>query len=394
MENYCFDEIVNRYGSDCVKWDSLPEGTVPMWIADMDFKAAPAIRAALQKRLDHGVFGYELVPQAYYDAVSSWFSRRHGWKGIRKENVICTTGVIAAYSACIKAFTVPGDKVVVLTPCYNSFFPAIRNNKCEEVDCPLVCDGGRYSIDFEDLERKLSEPGVKVLLFCNPHNPVGRVWSREELLKVAEICYRHDVFVISDEIHCDITYEGFDYTPWGTLPEKYVVRSASCSSPTKPFNIAGIQIANIIAMDAEVYRKVDRAINDNECCDVNVFGVTALIAAYNESEGWLDAFRKYVWENYQFVLQYFKENLPEYKICPLEGTYLLWIDCRPLLKDGEPVEGFSDRLRDKLLEGYGLYVSSGTLYGVDGEGFLRFNLACPRSQVADALDRLKRCLLS
>lgn len=389
-----FDETVSRRGTDCVKWDEFAGETVPMWIADMDFKAAPAIQNALQKRLDHGVFGYELVPAAYYDAITRWFSARHDWSGFSRKDIIYTTSVISAYSACIKAMTKPGDKVIIQTPVYNCFFPAIRNNGCEASCNTLIYKDGKYSIDFEDLEKKAADPKATVLLLCNPHNPGGRVWTRGELERIAVICMKHDVFVISDEIHGELTYPGHDYTPYGTLAPEMVKRSATCVSPTKAFNIAGIQIANIIATDPEVHHKIDRAINENECCDVNVFGVTALMAAYNESGEWLDQLRCYLFDNAKAVYEYMGSEFPQIKILPLEGTYLMWMDCRAILKEGEQPEGFSERLTAHLRENAGLIVSSGTIYGADGEGFIRFNIACPRSQVNEALDRLKKGLMS
>ena len=394
MGRYCFDEIVPRRGTGSVKWDEFESDALPMWVADMDFKAAPEILDALQKRLDHGVFGYQLVPDAYYDAIAKWFRERHGWTGFGKENVICTTGVIPAYSACIKAFAKPGEKVIMMTPCYNAFFPAVRNNKCVESHNPLLIEAGRCRIDFEDLERKAADPEATVLLLCNPHNPTGRVWTREELLRVAEICLRNGVFVISDEIHCELTYPGHDYTPYGTLPDEYVWNSASCISPTKAFNIAGIQIANIVAKDPEKVRKIDRAINDNECCDVNVFGVTALMAAYGEGGEWLDELRAYLYENYLTVKEFLAKELPFVKVLPLEGTYLLWLDCRAFRKADEPEEGFSVRLADHLRKHARLIFSTGTIYGPEAEGYERMNIACPRKTLLDGLSRLKEGLLS
>ena len=394
MGRYCFDEIVPRRGTGSVKWDEFESDALPMWVADMDFKAAPEILDALQKRLDHGVFGYQLVPDAYYDAIAKWFRERHGWTGFGKENVICTTGVIPAYSACIKAFAKPGEKVIMMTPCYNAFFPAVRNNKCVESHNPLLIEAGRCRIDFEDLERKAADPEATVLLLCNPHNPTGRVWTREELLRVAEICLRNGVFVISDEIHCELTYPGHDYTPYGTLPDEYVWNSASCISPIKAFNIAGIQIANIVAKDPEKVRKIDRAINDNECCDVNVFGVTALMAAYGEGGEWLDELRAYLYENYLTVKEFLAKELPSVKVLPLEGTYLLWLDCRAFRKADEPEEGFSVRLADHLRKHARLIFSTGTIYGPEAEGYERMNIACPRETLLDGLSRLKEGLLS
>ncbi len=380
---YNFDQSPDRRGTESVKWDLYP-GTLPLWVADMDFKVAPEIQAALQKRLEHGVFGYELVPDSYFEAMHQWFKERHGWDDISKSTIVPTTGVIAAYSAAIKAMTVPGDKVMVMTPCYNAFFPAIRNNKCVQLDNPLRYDG-RYIVDWDDFEKKAAE--AKVLLLCNPHNPAGRVWTREELLLMAEICRRNQVFVISDEIHCELTYPGHDYTPWATLPEEYVLNSVSCISPTKAFNLAGIQIANIYAKDPAVLAKMDRAINDNECCDVNVFGVTALKAAYTEGGPWLDQLRNYLYHNARTVSCFLEDELPEVNVLPLEGTYLMWLDCRKALRPGEPLEGFSERLGKFLQEKVQLTLSTGSIYGAAGEGFMRVNIACPRSRLLDGMQR-------
>ena len=383
---YIFDWAPDRRGTESVKWDLYP-GTLPMWVADMDFEVAPEIRAALQRRLDHGVFGYELIPDDYYTAVAQWFAARHGWEGIGRENIVPTTGVIAAYSAAIKAMTVPGDAVLVMTPCYNAFFPAIRNNQCRQLESPLRCDGNRCIVDWDDFEAKAKQ--AKVFLLCNPHNPVGRVWTREELLLMAEICRRNGVFVVADEIHCELTYPGHDYTPWATLPPHYVQNSVSCISPTKAFNIAGIQIANIYAADPAVLAKMDRAINDNECCDVNVFGVTALKAAYNEGGAWLDQLRNYLWHNARTVSCYLEDELPQINVLPLEGTYLMWLDCRAAMKPGEPLEGFSERFANHLREKHGLVLSTGTIYGAAGEGYERLNIACPRTRLLDGLERFR-----
>lgn len=383
---YNFDQCPDRRGSESVKWDLYP-GTLPMWVADMDFAVAPEIREALQKRLDHGVFGYELVPDDYYEIMGRWFASRHGWEGIGREIIVPTTGVIAAYSAAIKAMTVPGDKVMVMTPCYNAFFPAIRNNKCVQLDCPLRFNGKQYIVDWDLFEQCAGQ--ARVLLLCNPHNPVGRVWTREELLLMAEICRRNGVFVISDEIHCELTYPGHDYTPWATLPAEYVQNSVSCISPTKAFNIAGIQIANIYAANPEILKKMDRAINDNECCDVNVFGVTALKAAYGKGGPWLDELRNYLYHNARTVCCFLEDELPSVVVPPLEGTYLMWLDCRWALRHGEPLEGFSERLGNFLREKHGLTLSTGTIYGAAGEGFERLNIACPRTRLLDGLARFK-----
>ena len=377
--SYNFDTCPSRKGSESVKWDMFP-GTLPLWVADMDFEVAPEIRAALQRRLDHGVFGYELLPDNYFEVMNRWFGTRHGWKGISRDNIVPTTGVIAAYSAAIKAMTVPGDKVIVMTPCYNAFFPAIRNNKCVQASCPLHYENGLYTVDWELFEKMAAES--RVLLLCNPHNPVGRVWTREELLRMAEICLRNNVFVVSDEIHCELTYPGHDYTPWATLPEEYVLNSVTCFSPTKPFNLAGIQIANIYAASPEVLAKMDRAINDNECCDVNVFGAAALQAAYGEGGPWLDALREYLWHNARTVYCFLEDELPLVSAPPLEGTYLMWLDCKAY---GITSEALGEHLKTK----HGLVLSTGTIYGEAGEGFMRLNIACPRSTLLEGLSRLR-----
>ena len=379
---YKFDEIIPRSGTGSVKWDEFP-GTLPMWVADMDFRVAPEITEALQARLDHGVFGYQLLDDAYFQAMDSWFSARHGWSGICRQNIVPTTGVISAYSAAIKAMTTPGDAVLVFTPCYNAFFPAIRNNRCRQMESRLLYDGERWSIDWKDFEEKAAE--AKVLLFCNPHNPVSRVWTREELTRIADICLRHGVFVISDEIHCELTYPGHDYTPWATLREEFVKNSVTCFSPTKAFNIAGIQIANIYAIDPSVLAKVDRAINDNECCDVNVFGVTALKAAYTRGGDWLDSLREYLFDNACAVNCFLEDTLPQVTSSPLEGTYLMWLDFRALPGQGK---GFSERFGEHLKEHHHLVLSTGTIYGEAGEGFMRLNIACPRTVLLDGLGRL------
>lgn len=286
---YDFDTIIPRRGTNSYKWDTPEEENVlPMWVADMDFRTAPTIVEALQRRVAHGIFGYTKVPETYYDAVVRWFESRHRWR-IDPRWIIYTSGVVPALSAIIKALTVPGDKVIVQTPAYNCFYSSIRNDGCELSANNLIYRDGRYSIDFDDLEAKVADPKAKILLLCNPHNPVGRVWTPEELRHIGDICLRNGVFVVADEIHCELTYEGYDYTPFASLSKRFQQNSVTCVSPSKAFNLAGLQIANIIAADDDVRRRIDRAININEVCDVNPFGVIATIASYNEGGEWLDA---------------------------------------------------------------------------------------------------------
>lgn len=376
---YDFDKTIDRRATNSYKWDSAPEGVLPMWVADMDFRTAPAIIDALQKRVAHGIFGYTRVPDAYYDAVTSWFSRRHGWD-IDRERIIYTSGVVPAVSAVIKALTVPGDKVIVQTPVYNCFFSSIRNNGCEIVSNPLRRTADTYEMDFDALERCAADPRAKVMLLCNPHNPAGRVWTPDELTRLGNICLRNGVTVVADEIHCELVYQGFKYTPFASLSDAFLHRSVTCLSPSKAFNIAGLQIANIVAFDNDLRSRIDKAININEVCDVNPFGVAATIAAYNEGEEWLNQLVDYLHGNYEAMAEFCRRELPEFPITRLEGTYLVWMDCSSL---GMP----SDALEHALLDDARLWLNAGTMYGAEGEGYMRWNIACPRSVMLDGLNR-------
>lgn len=376
---YDFDKTIDRRATNSYKWDSAPEGVLPMWVADMDFRTAPAIIDALQKRVAHGIFGYTRVPDAYYDAVTSWFSRRHGWD-IDREWIIYTSGVVPAVSAVIKALTVPGDKVIVQTPVYNCFFSSIRNNGCEIVSNPLRRTADTYEMDFDALERCAADPRAKVMLLCNPHNPAGRVWTPDELTRLGNICLRNGVTVVADEIHCELVYQGFKYTPFASLSDAFLHRSVTCVSPSKAFNIAGLQIANIVAFDNDLRSRIDKAININEVCDVNPFGVAATIAAYNEGEEWLNQLVDYLHGNYEAMAEFCRCELPEFPITRLEGTYLVWMDCSSL---GIP----SDALEHALLDDARLWLNAGTMYGAEGEGYMRWNIAYPRSVMLDGLNR-------
>lgn len=379
---YDFDEIINRHGSNSYKWDSAADADVlPMWVADMDFRNAPAITDALKRRVEHGIFGYTRVPDEYYKAVTAWFARRHNWQ-IQKEWMIYTSGVVPAISAVIKALTVPGDKVLLQTPVYNCFFSSIRNNGCEIVSSPLTYAGNTYAIDFEDMERKAADDKVKVMLLCNPHNPAGRVWTKEELTRTGDICMRHGVTVIADEIHCELVYPGHTYTPFASLSEDFLKHSVTCVSPSKAFNIAGLQIANIIAADESIRQRIDKAININEVCDVNPFGVLATIAAYNDGEEWLTQLLEYINGNYLCMKDFCKVHLPQFPIAELEGTYLVWMDCRALHTPSEELE-------HRLVNEARLWLNAGTMYGAEGEGFMRWNIACPRKQMLEGLKRFK-----
>lgn len=380
---YNFDEIIPRRGTNSYKWDSSGDADVlPMWVADMDFRTAPPVVEALKQRVEHGIYGYVRVPDAYYEAVTGWFARRHSW-AIAKEWIIYTTGVVPALSAVIKALTIPGDKVMVQIPVYNCFFSSIRNNGCEMVANPLLYRNGTYQIDFAGLERKAADPQVKVLLLCNPHNPAGRVWTKQELTRIGEICIRNDVWIVADEIHCELVFPGHSYTPFASISEEFLMHSVTCTSPSKAFNLAGLQIANIISADMDIRLKIDKAININEVCDVNPFGVEALIAAYNDGEEWLEELKRYLFANYNYLRAYFNEYLPNFPVMALEGTYLVWVDCSVLKQSSEEIV-------KALLEKEKLWVNGGSLYGDAGEGFIRINIACPRQRLMDGLERLRR----
>lgn len=382
MYTFDFDTVINRRGTNSYKWDIVKEeDVIPLWVADMDFKAAPAILEALKKRVEHGVFGYTLVPDSYYEAIINWFARRHNWQ-IDRSWIIYTTGVVPAVSCAIKALTLPGEKVLIQTPDYNCFFSSIKNNGCEVAENELVRRGDSYEVDFEDFERQCADEKTTVFLLCNPHNPAGRVWTKEELERMNDICLAHGVRVISDEIHCELVMPGHRFTPFAAISDACRDNSVVLNSPTKAFNIAGLQIANIICADPAMRRRIDRAVNINEVCDVNPFGVAALQAAYNESEEWLDSLNHYIWGNYLALKEFIAKELPRLEVTRLEGTYLAWVDIK--------ATGLtSDEAYGKLMKEGRVYVNSGTMYGRRaGEGYLRINLACPRATLLEGLKRM------
>ncbi len=381
---YDFSIPTDRRDTDSYKWDSAPEADIiPLWVADMDFETFPAITEALQRRVAHGIFGYTRVPEAYYEAVCRWFKKRHGWH-INREDIIYTSGVVPAVSAVIKALTLPGDQVIVQGPVYNCFFSSIRNNGCEMVSNSLIYNKEelRYEIDFDDLERKLKHERARLMLLCNPHNPGGRVWTRDELTRVAELCRKYGVRVVSDEIHCELTLYDNEYVPFGSLPDELSRDSITCCSPSKAFNTAGLQIANIVCHDAEVRNRIDRAININEVCDVNPFGVIALQAAYSdEGYEWLTQLRKYISANYDLLLERFARELPKCKVMRMEGTYLAWIDCSELHIP-------SDEIEKMLMHENKVWVNAGSMYGAEGAAFIRINMACTSELLNEGITRI------
>ena len=381
---YNFDSINNRVGTNSVKWDIHPD-VIPLWVADMDFQVLPELKEALSKRVDEGIFGYTLVPESYYEAIINWFDRRHHWH-IDRSWILYTSGVIPAMAAALKAFTLPGEKVLIQTPVYNCFFSSIANCGCEPVENELVREGNTYRIDFADFENKCADSKTTVFLLCNPHNPAGRVWTKEELERMNEICMRHDVKVISDEIHCELIMPGYTFVPFASVSEACADNSVILNSPTKNFNIAGLQIANIICKNRQWLRRIDRAVNINETCDVNPFGVIALQEAYNKGAEWIDELNTYLYDNYKALKDFFHEELPKLEVLKLEGTYLVWVDITAL-------EFTSDEVADKLLKEAKVWVNSGTMYGRKaGQGYLRINIATPRATLMEGLKRMGRLL--
>jgi cystathionine beta-lyase len=383
---YNFDELIDRRGTGCVKWDESPNREViPLWVADMDFKAAPAILEAVRKRAEHGVFGYAVVEDDYYEAIISWFQRRHDWT-IHREEILYTTGVVPAMSVAIKALTMPGEKVLILSPDYNCFFSSVKNNGCEVLETALLRVGDSFEVDWEDFETKCADEKTTVFLLCNPHNPCGRVWTPKELELMNDICLRHGVKVVSDEIHCELVMPGYRFQPFAAVSEACRQNSVILNSPSKSFNIAGLQAANIICSQPSWRRRLDRAININEVCDLNPFGPVALKAAYNESEEWIDELNQYLWGNYQLLCEFVEENIPQWKVCKLEGTYLPWVDISAMNITAQT-------LCDKLLNEANVWLNPGTMYGPKtGEGYIRFNIATQRSRLREALERIKSLL--
>lgn len=374
-----FDELTQRRGTSSYKWDSSDDAEMlPLWVADMDFRTAPAVTHALMARVEQGIFGYTKVPASYYDAIDDWFTRRHGWH-VPPERVIYTIGVVPALSAIIKALTRPGDGVILPLPAYNCFFSSIRNNGCKIVKAPLARidleQGFSYQIDFDELERLAAMPENKLYILCNPHNPTGRVWTRDELTRLHDICARNGVRVISDEIHCELVHKGYNYIPYATIDSQAII----CCSPSKAFNIAGLQIANIVCPDAGTQQLIDRAINDNEVCDVGPLGVTALQAAYNEGGEWLDELNVYLDENYEWLCSFIARELPEMQVCQSESTYLAWVDVTKIAPSASELE-------DELKREANVWLNAGGMYGDDG--YMRINYACPRARLQEAMHRV------
>ena len=379
---YDFDELVERRGTDSLKWD-VAENELPMWVADMDFKAAPEIIEAIRKRTDHGVFGYANVTDEWYGAYIGWWKRRHGFS-MEKDWLIFCTGVVPAISSIVRKLTTPNENVVIQTPVYNIFFNSIRNNGCRILESPLLYEGGNYRIDWDNLEQKLSDPQTTLMILCNPHNPIGKIWDKKTLAQIGELCLKHHVTVVSDEIHCDITKPGREYTPFAAASEICSQISITCIAPTKAFNLAGMQTAAVCVPNPVLRHKVWRGLNTDEVAEPNSFATTVAVAAFEKGEGWLDALRVYLEENRRLVTEYVKKHIDRISIVPGEATYLLWLDVSAL------GEGKSEEIAESIRSKTGLYLTAGEEYGASGKNFLRMNVACPRSRLEDGLKRLEK----
>ncbi|WP_018142469.1 MalY/PatB family protein [Alloscardovia criceti] len=382
MSGSIFDEAPDRRNTYSMKWNVGPQ-ELPMWVADMDFKTAPVIIQALEGRVTHGVFGYTEVPEQYYESISRWWSRRHQWT-IDHEWIALTTGVVPAISSMVRSLTTPGDKVVVLTPVYNIFFNSIINSGRVPSPSALKRTDEGYEVDWADLETRLSDSQATLLILCNPQNPTGTIWDKQTLAGIGELCATHGVRVISDEIHCEIVAPGYGYIPFASASPTCAEISATCISPTKAFNIAGLQTASVVVPNPEIRDLVVRGINRDEVAEPNAFAVDATIAAFTHGEDWLDELREYLFANKRYAADEVSAILGLSATATL-ATYLLWIDATPL--------GISSsELVKKIREKSGLILSDGESYGATEGAFLRMNLACPRNRVSDGIERLKRSI--
>ncbi|MBT2649852.1 pyridoxal phosphate-dependent aminotransferase [Bacillus sp. ISL-34] len=378
-----FDKMTNRFDTNSYKWN-VGCKELPMWVADMDFETSPTIIEAMQKRLDHHTFGYTIVPDTYYEAVAQWWETRHQFH-VKKEWVMFCTGVVPAISSIVRKMTKVDDKVLVLAPVYNIFYNSIVNNQRKVLSSELVYKDNKYSIDFDDLEEKLANSDTKLMIFCNPHNPIGKVWSKEILEKIGNLCIKHDVLVLSDEIHCDLAHPGYRYTPFASVSEEIAQNCITCVSPTKTFNLAGIQTSSIIVPNPTLRKLVNRGINTDEVAEPNVFAIEAAISAFTKGGPWLTALLKYLMVNKQFLEDFVASQLPELQVIHSEATYLAWIDCGSLTND-------TIKLCEFIRKETGLYVSEGAIFGGNGRNFIRVNFACPKERLEDGLQRLKKGL--
>mgnify|MGYP000871351616 FL=1 len=386
---YDFDKIIDRHGTNCLKFDFAKErgkngDELSLWVADMDFEVAKPITDALQAQVNHGIYGYSEVKSDYFDIVKNWFKDNFDWE-IKKGSLVKTPGVVYAIAMAVKAFTKEGEAVIIQQPVYYPFSEMIIANNRKLVNSPLVLKDGRYEIDFEDFEKKIVENNVKLFILCSPHNPVGRVWSVEELKRIGDICIKHDVVIFSDEIHADFVYEPNKHHVFASLGESYAANSVIATAPSKSFNIAGLQVSNIFIENKKLKDAFKKEIVKSGYSQMNTMGLVAARAAYESGQEWLDAVREYIKGNLDFLRDYLKENIPQVKLIEPEGTYLVWVDFREL--------GLTEEEREDLIVNKAkLWIDSGAMFGVDGEGFERFNIACPREYLKMALDSLAKAI--
>lgn len=386
---YNFDEIIDRTGTDCLKYDfaaerGMPEDILPLWVADMDFKTAPCIMQRMQKDIELGIFGYTDSRDDYFRALADWYGTYFDWK-VEKSWLVKTPGIVFALAIAIQALTKEGEGVMLQQPVYYPFSSVIRDNKRKLVNSELVLKDGHYEIDFADFEEKIVRENVKLFLLCSPHNPVGRVWTKDELQRIGDICLKHDVKIISDEIHSDFVYPGHRHHVLVTVDERFKDISIVCTAPSKTFNLAGLQISNIFIPNPELRKAFAQKIWKTGYSQVNMIGLHAAQAAYEGGREWLDQLKAYLQGNLDFAREYLEENLPQLKLIEPEGTYLIWLDCRSL---GLPEE----ELEKLIVHEAKLWLDSGAIFGKAGEGFERINIACPRATLAEALKRLKKAV--
>ncbi len=383
---YNFDKITDRKNTDSIKYDfaerrGKPADILPLWVADMDFPAPDEVLAELKKRAEHGIFGYSEPDDEYYEALCGWFKERHGWD-CKKDNFAQTCGVVHAICSLVRALTEEGDGVIICQPVYYPFASAVTDNGRKLVVSELKNDNGYYTVDFADFENKIVENDVKLFILCSPHNPVGRVWTGVELQRLGDICLKHGVFVISDEIHCDFTYGGYKHIVFPTVDKKFEKNCAVCTAPSKTFNLAGLHIANIYIADGKAMAKFRRELDGQGYSQPNAMGIVGCRAAYKYGGEWLDGLLEYLTGNLNFVRKYLAENLPQIKLCEPQGTYLIWLDCRAAGMDDK-------RLSDAVVKA-GLWLDDGYIFGAGGSGFQRINIACPRATLKLALEKFKK----
>lgn len=377
---YNFDRIIDRSGTNSLKWDIKKE-ELPMWVADMDFEVSDEIVKALEERVKNHIYGYNIIPDEWYESFIAWWKNRHQYE-IKKEWLMFSTGVVPSISSVVRRVTSPGEKVLVQTPVYNIFFNSICNNGRYVLESQLVYKDGKYSIDFSDLEKKLSDPQTTLMILCNPHNPIGKIWDKDTLSKIGDLCYKHNVLVLSDEIHCDLTKPGCDYVPFQSVSDVCKYNSIACLAPTKTFNIAGLQTSAMCIPNKKIYDKVYRGINNDEIAEPNTFAIQAAIAAFTKGGIWLDELREYIEKNKLIVKEYISRELPMLHLVDSDATYLLWIDCGKVTNN-------SIELTDFIRKQTGLFLSNGSQYGDSGKKFIRMNIACPKEILIDGLNRFK-----